>query len=78
MVFLKNISVCYWYVLFVQDDDLRQTIAEGWQIEQYYGHYFDKVVVNTDINQTYQEILKEVTRIETVPQWVPATWVRNS
>ncbi|XP_014675595.1 PREDICTED: MAGUK p55 subfamily member 5-like [Priapulus caudatus] len=61
-----------------KDDDLRFTIEEGRQIEENFGHYFDKVIVNSDINRAYAETLREMERIELEPQWVPYVWMHRS
>lgn len=46
-------------------------------MEEVYGHYFDMVIVNTDEERTYSQLLTEVNRLEREPQWVPAIWIER-
>ena len=45
-------------------------------MEDKYGHFFDYVLVNTDMDRAYEELLAEINRIEVAPQWVPVAWTR--
>lgn len=58
-----------------QDDQLRDIIDCSREIEETYGHLFDFVLVNNDLNQAFVELLNEINRIEMEPQWVPASWI---
>ena len=40
-----------------------------------YGHYFDKSIVNSDFDQSYDKLLEICTSLERDPQWVPASWL---
>ena len=44
-------------------------------MEDNFGHYFDLVIVNFDLDRSYDEFLAEVNRLEIEPQWVPSHWV---
>ena len=44
-------------------------------MEENYGHYFDHIIVNSDLDRAYNELVEEINRLEVEPQWVPATWV---
>ncbi|XP_055957113.1 protein PALS1 isoform X2 [Patella vulgata] len=59
------------------DDELKQIIDDAREMEEVYGHYFDYVLVNTDMDLAYDELLMEINRIEVEPQWVPQEWVHN-
>lgn len=39
---------------------------------------FDAVIVNDDLLRAFQELLHIIKLVETVPQWVPASWVASS
>lgn len=39
-------------------------------MEEKYGHYFDLVIVNNDIERTYHELVQRINYIEREPQWV--------
>ena len=40
-----------------------------------YGHYFDMVIINQDLDRAYDELLAEINRLEVEPQWVPVQWL---
>ena len=44
-------------------------------MEDKYGHNFDYILVNSDMELAYQELLNEINRLEVEPQWVPTQWV---
>ncbi|CAD6186919.1 unnamed protein product [Caenorhabditis auriculariae] len=59
----------------VKDDDLKLILNKSKLIEQKYGHLFDAIVVNTDFEKSLAEMGTILRRLETEPQWVPATWL---
>ncbi|KAK7103098.1 hypothetical protein V1264_018062 [Littorina saxatilis] len=59
------------------DEALKDVIEKGREMEETYGHYFDYVLVNMDLDRSYDELLQEINRIETEPQWVPIHWINN-
>ncbi|GIY04864.1 MAGUK p55 subfamily member 5 [Caerostris extrusa] len=61
----------------VKDDELKDIIEKGREMEEFYGHYFDLVLINVDLEKTYSELLHEISVIEREPQWVPATWIKD-
>lgn len=64
------------YMLLLQDDDLREIIERAREMEDKFGHFFDYVLVNVDMDKAFDELLTEINRIEVEPQWVPMTWTR--
>ena len=44
-------------------------------MEDGYGHYFDMIIVNQDLDRAYDELLAEINRLELEPQWVSIAWV---
>ena len=65
-----------WFYILIQDDDLKEIIERSREMEDKYGHLFDYVLVNIDMDRAYEELLNEINRIEVAPQWVPITWTR--
>ncbi|CAL1539715.1 unnamed protein product [Lymnaea stagnalis] len=59
------------------DDQLKEIIDRAREMEEVYGHLFDFVLVNSELDRAYIELLEEINRIEMEPQWVPATWLEN-
>ena len=42
-----------------------------------YGHYFDIIIINSDLNDAYEELIQKINTLERQPQWVPAAWLRQ-
>ncbi len=40
-----------------------------------FGHYFDCIILNYELNTAYDELLGEINRLEVEPQWVPSHWI---
>ncbi|XP_046370453.2 protein PALS1-like isoform X2 [Haliotis rufescens] len=57
------------------DDELKDIIEKAREMEDIYGHYFDYILVNQDLNRAYDELLQEINRLEIEPQWIPKPWV---
>uniref|UniRef100_UPI00358F0794 protein PALS1 isoform X2 n=1 Tax=Myxine glutinosa TaxID=7769 RepID=UPI00358F0794 len=57
-------------------EELREIIEKAREMEQTYGHYFDTVVVNADLEKAFIELLHHVNKLDTEPQYVPAAWLR--
>jgi MAGUK p55 subfamily protein 5 len=61
----------------LQDEQLRDVIDKGRKMEEMYGHYFDYILVNMELDRSVEELMEEINRIEREPQWVPITWVNS-
>ncbi|XP_037072278.1 MAGUK p55 subfamily member 5-like isoform X2 [Pollicipes pollicipes] len=61
----------------VRDDELKHIIEKAREIEEVYGHYFDIVIINSDLGRAYEQLIHEINTLEREPQWVPATWLRQ-
>ena len=64
-------------ILCFQDEELQEVIERAREMEDKYGHYLDYILVNSDMELAYQELLNEINRLEVEPQWVPSPWVGN-
>lgn len=60
------------------DSEFHDIVYGGHKLEFVYGHMFDAVIVNDDLVRAFQELLQIIKLVETVPQWVPASWVASS
>lgn len=60
------------------DNEFHDIIYNGHKLEFLYGHMFDAVIVNDDLLRAFHELLHIIKLVETVPQWVPASWVASS
>lgn len=45
-------------------------------MEQSCGHLFDAIIVNTDQDKAFNELLRLINKLDTEPQWVPCSWLR--
>ncbi len=59
----------------LQDEELKDIIEKAREMEENYGHYFDAVIVNFDLDKATEELVSEIDRLEVEPQWVPSHWV---
>uniref|UniRef100_A0A1I7UJC0 MAGUK p55 subfamily member 5 n=1 Tax=Caenorhabditis tropicalis TaxID=1561998 RepID=A0A1I7UJC0_9PELO len=58
----------------VKDDELKGILTQSKVIEQKYGHLFDGIIVNIDFDKSFRELKTILTKVNTEPMWVPATW----
>lgn len=58
-----------------QDSSLERLARESELLEKAYGHFFDKKIVNNDIDETIRTLEKAIEDVCTMPQWVPVSWV---
>ena len=61
----------------VDDDELEEIIERAREMEERYGHYFDMIIIYSDPDRAYQQLLDEINLLEREPQWVPAAWLRK-
>ena len=64
--------------LFIQEEELQEMISASRDLEDTYGKLFDLTVVNKDIDEAYNSILRALERLEREEQWVPVEWVQTS
>ncbi|GAU89371.1 hypothetical protein RvY_01927 [Ramazzottius varieornatus] len=57
------------------DGSLQRLANESVMLEAAFGHYFDLVIVNNDIDRTIRQLEHTMEDIHEQPQWVPVTWV---
>lgn len=41
-----------------------------------HGHYFDKTLVNNDLDKTFDDLVQICNSLEQDPQWIYSSWVR--
>ncbi|XP_005751847.1 MAGUK p55 subfamily member 5-A-like [Pundamilia nyererei] len=57
-------------------EELRDIIEKAREMEQGSGHLFDSIIVNTDQDKAFTELLRLINKLDTEPQWVPCSWLR--
>ena len=45
-------------------------------LQQHYGHWFDYILLNGNLEFAFKELCDVIQRVETQPQWIPSTWIR--
>ncbi|KAB7501173.1 MAGUK p55 subfamily member 6 [Armadillidium nasatum] len=58
-----------------EEEDYKKAIEESAKMQRMYQKYFDLVIENNDLNDTYNIIIENIDKLATEPQWVPVTWV---
>ena len=61
-----------------RDADLLDIIDKGREIEDMYGHYFDKIIRNTDMDKTYHELFHTIVSVQSDEHWVPVGWLKTA
>ncbi|XP_064621850.1 protein PALS1-like isoform X2 [Lineus longissimus] len=59
------------------DDALKEVIDKSREMEENFGHYFDTIIINYDMDRTFDELLHKINSLEIEPQWVPAQWMQD-
>ncbi|XP_069815109.1 MAGUK p55 subfamily member 7 isoform X2 [Dendropsophus ebraccatus] len=59
------------------EEDFDEMIRSAQIMEAQYGHYFDKIIINDDLNTAYNELKSTLDRLETDTLWVPVSWLHS-
>ncbi|VDN04558.1 unnamed protein product [Thelazia callipaeda] len=57
------------------DGSLERLLRESEILRQAFGHLFDYVILNNDIDETIRQLELVVEKLNACPQWVPVSWV---
>ncbi|KAL3093830.1 hypothetical protein niasHS_004200 [Heterodera schachtii] len=57
------------------DGSLERLVKESELLRQSFGHLFDFVLINNDIDETIRQLESVVEKLSAIPQWVPVSWV---
>jgi len=60
---------------FLQENDFRSTFDESTRIERQYKQFFDEMIVNDNMDETYNKLRRSIEKLSTKHQWVPVNWV---
>ncbi|XP_048515606.1 MAGUK p55 subfamily member 7 isoform X2 [Athalia rosae] len=58
------------------DEEFHEMIHSADRIEFLYSHLFDETIVNADLSMAFEQLVGAISRVETEPLWVPASWVQ--
>ncbi|KAJ1365879.1 Protein lin-2, partial [Parelaphostrongylus tenuis] len=57
------------------DGSLERLLRESEILRQAFGHLFDYVIVNNDIDETISQLENIAEKLPACPQWLPVSWV---
>ncbi|ELW62696.1 MAGUK p55 subfamily member 4 [Tupaia chinensis] len=60
-----------------QDEDLQEMQELAQKMETQFGQFFDRVIVNDNLQEACAELLSAIQKAQEEPQWVPATWISS-
>lgn len=63
------------FIVFEQPDEVKKVTEKAREMEQSFSHVFDATIVNTEPDQAFYELRRLIDKLDTVPQWVPTTWL---
>lgn len=58
-----------------QTENLQMIQKESDAILSTYGHFFDVVLINNDVDESVKGVEEAMERATSTPQWVPVSWV---
>ncbi|XP_063693594.1 uncharacterized protein LOC134825335 isoform X2 [Bolinopsis microptera] len=56
------------------ENDLKKSIEESKRLKRQYSHYFDVIIQNNNMDETYSKLYECISKLSTSPQWVPVNW----
>ncbi|XP_063953584.1 protein PALS2-like [Lytechinus pictus] len=62
----------------VMDADLQKTVEESARIQRLYSHLFDFTIVNSNLNESCQQLCEALSALAHQRQWVPIDWVYDA
>lgn len=54
---------------------MSKIVTQSEMISRDYSQHFDLTIVNKDVTETYDRLMKAVEGLSTDTQWVPVSWV---
>jgi MAGUK p55 subfamily protein 5 len=58
----------------LDDRSLQQAIQQDKELKEHYGQYFDEEIEYTDLDYAVVQVQRNIDKLRSEPQWVPATW----
>ncbi|CAJ0597397.1 unnamed protein product [Cylicocyclus nassatus] len=57
--------------------EIEQIINGGTTLYKQYGHIFDAIIINNDLEEGTAQLIRLIHDLETKPTWVPLSWATN-
>ena len=54
---------------------MTKIVEQSEMINHDYSQHFDLTIVNKNVNETYEKLMKAVEGLSTDTQWVPVSWM---
>lgn len=64
------------FITNLQEQEMGRLVEEGRNMELKYSHLFDDLIIFTNHNTAYRNLLTTSQRLREEYQWVPASWFR--
>ncbi|VDK60954.1 unnamed protein product, partial [Cylicostephanus goldi] len=59
------------------ETEIEQIISGGATLYKQYGHIFDAIIINNDLEESTAQLIRLIHDLETKPTWVPLSWATN-
>lgn len=59
------------------DEDFQEMINASQIMENQYGQFFEKVIVNDDLTAAFNQLSQSLRKVETEAHWVPISWTHS-
>lgn len=63
--------------LLLQEEDFVELEEVSQLIEVKYKHFFDRVLVNDDLQDACMQLCSIIQEAQDEPQWIPVSWSRT-
>ncbi|XP_075994704.1 MAGUK p55 subfamily member 4-like [Genypterus blacodes] len=70
------ITTNYYVNRLFKDEDFQEMEEAARKLESHYSQFFDRVIVNEELQDSCAQLLAAVRKAQDGPQWVPASWIR--
>ncbi|XP_051913814.1 MAGUK p55 subfamily member 4 isoform X3 [Hippocampus zosterae] len=61
-----------------KDEDLQEMEEASRKLEFHYAQFFDCVIVNSELQESCDQLLDTIRKAQDEPQWVPTNWIRST
>ncbi|XP_033621543.1 MAGUK p55 subfamily member 7 isoform X1 [Fukomys damarensis] len=59
------------------EEDFQEMIKSAQIMESQYGHLFDKIIINDDLTEAFNELKTTFDKLETETHWIPVSWLHS-
>uniref|UniRef100_A0A3Q3DIB3 MAGUK p55 scaffold protein 4 n=1 Tax=Hippocampus comes TaxID=109280 RepID=A0A3Q3DIB3_HIPCM len=59
-----------------KDEDFQEMEEAARKLESHYAQFFDCVIINSELQESCDQLLDTIRKAQDEPQWVPSNWIR--